>query len=191
MMETEESREIADPIAQVEEEERDWCVPCSDEEIEGDNKKMWEPDPEQIIELYTKLCEDKVIDLRWKNPGRRPPESNQEKTPVEETMETTQEEDKEEEVTEFDFDTIEPEPTITPRRTPGNVKTPRTHRVARMDKILDDIFKQKKESISKCDVKSPRSPHVVPGPSTLGPGGDTTPKWPISSEIQTDPFSGL
>jgi hypothetical protein len=92
-MEKEESAEVSGPYASVEEEE-DWCVPCSDEETEDESKKLWEPEPKKIIELYDKLCKDKVIELEWKNPGRRALESEQEKTHVEESLEQPEEEEK-------------------------------------------------------------------------------------------------
>ena len=55
-----------------------WCVEGSDDEKYDPSKSgdgLWEPSAENILKLFEKLEKDKVLELKWKCPGRRPPRS--------------------------------------------------------------------------------------------------------------------
>lgn len=84
--------------------EDDLILGCSDEEKYGlkDSMDDWEPSPEEIIELYEQIEREKVLELEWQCPGRRPP------TPLSMTdSHNNDDEDssdeREEENTDFDF----------------------------------------------------------------------------------------
>ncbi|KAL4238504.1 PAXIP1-associated glutamate-rich protein 1 [Mactra antiquata] len=150
-----------------------WCDVSDDEMYNpGKEKKgTWEPKAEDILRLFDELKTKKVLDLHWKCPGRRPPDSednNIEESTKEELLVTPvkQEEKKAVVPNEFDFDDDEPsgfKTVITPRRTPGSA--PKSQKKeARMDKILKDIMQQRKlqaaerEAKKLAGAKSPRTP---------------------------------
>lgn len=77
---------------------------CSDEEKYGlkDCMDDWEPSPEEIVELYEQIAREKILELEWQCPGRRPP------TPLnsldsQNSQDENSSEIKEEENTDFDF----------------------------------------------------------------------------------------
>ncbi|XP_033627046.1 PAXIP1-associated glutamate-rich protein 1A-like isoform X1 [Asterias rubens] len=136
----------------------DWDVLGTDDEegeVAQDKKRsgVWMPNANIIIDLYQKLDKEGVLELQWKCPGRRQPEKekteNEETEKMEEEIETkeTEEKKEEEEPTEFDFDIDTPSITsMTPRRTPGSghAQGSGKKRVARMDKIFNDMMRHKR-----------------------------------------------
>ena len=54
----------------------DLCIECSDDENYGPEKGEWEPAPSDIIELYEQLAKGDALELDWKCPGRRDPETD-------------------------------------------------------------------------------------------------------------------
>ncbi|KAK3596547.1 hypothetical protein CHS0354_013231 [Potamilus streckersoni] len=145
----------------------DWYVDCSDDEKYNPTHQplgTWEPAPEDILDLFEKLQKNKVLELHWKCPGRLPPESENrdEENPKDIEMEQEKEEEtKPLQPTEFDFDddTSEPTAKLTPRRTPGSApKTPK--RVARMDKVLQDIMTQRKLNAAEREARKAKSPRA-------------------------------
>ncbi|KAL3858250.1 hypothetical protein ACJMK2_012847 [Sinanodonta woodiana] len=150
----------------------DWYVDCSDDEKYNPTHQplgTWEPAPEDILDLFEKLQKNKVLELHWKCPGRLPPESEngEDENPKDIEMEQEKEEEtKPLQPTEFDFDddTAEPTAKITPRRTPGSApKTPK--RVARMDKVLQDIMTQRKLNAAEREARKAKSTRPGQSPS--------------------------
>ncbi|KAK3084355.1 hypothetical protein FSP39_012130 [Pinctada imbricata] len=178
----------------------DWCVYASDEELYDPThcgKGTWMPHPEDILKMFEKLSKQKVLELKWKCPGRRPPEieiSQEEVVQKDVPMETEEvplpEEPKPVQPTEFDFDdAFDAALPVTPKRTPGS-KTPKSQKkVAKMDKILQDVMLQQRKDSAEREAKrrlqrSPRTPQTgqktrpgAPGSSPLSvglsPGGST------------------
>ncbi|CAJ0963652.1 unnamed protein product [Ranitomeya imitator] len=130
-----------------EEEDEDWCIPCSDDDL--DETDGWMPAPEEIKRLYELIASEKTLPLQVDLLLRRPP------TPEPDTLdeESDQEQEEEEEEdetpsipTEFDFndEPITPKNSlIDRRRTPGS-STRSQKREARMDKVLSDMKRHKK-----------------------------------------------
>lgn len=151
------------------EEEEIWCE-CSDDEKYNPvkyKKGTWEPKPEDILKIFEEIKTKKVLELQWKCPGRRSPDSDKkvEEVVKEEPKEQEKEEERKPEVTQFDFDDEGPEPktVLTPRRTPGSA--PKSEKkVARMDKVLKDMMHQRKLQAAEKEArklhlaKSPRAP---------------------------------
>ncbi|XP_022085622.1 PAXIP1-associated glutamate-rich protein 1-like [Acanthaster planci] len=145
-------------VEATEELDEDWDVLGTDDEKDETRKKktsgVWMPDVNVIIDLYQKLDKEGVLELQWKCPGRRPPpeeiDEKKEETPMTETeleKPEAKEEKQEEEPTEFDFDVDAPSVTnMAPRRTPGSGQALGSgkKRVARMDKIFDDMLRHKR-----------------------------------------------
>lgn len=46
---------------------------CSDDELKNTDGNIWEPSPEEIVQLLEAVDRDKVLELEWTTPGRRPP----------------------------------------------------------------------------------------------------------------------
>ncbi|ELU14197.1 hypothetical protein CAPTEDRAFT_220871 [Capitella teleta] len=151
-------------------ESEDFYCACSDDEkynaAQNPDPTAWEPAPSQIIELYEKVANGEALQLEWRCPGRRElsPEAVKSEKMEEQEAENTPNENEEKPPTEFDFDDMgfDSNPVATPRRTPGASRTPRSvqKRVARLDKILDDITRNKKLNRSK--VISQKSPLGTP-----------------------------
>lgn len=130
-----------------EEEDDDWCIQCSDDDLEETDG--WTPAPEEIKRLYQLIASERTLPLQVDLLLRRPP--TPEPDSLEEESDPEQEEEEEEDVTpavptEFDFDD---EP-ITPknslidrRRTPGSTGRSQK-REARLDKVLSDMKRHKK-----------------------------------------------
>ncbi|XP_063791347.1 PAXIP1-associated glutamate-rich protein 1 isoform X2 [Pseudophryne corroboree] len=128
-------------------DEEDWCIPCSDDDLEETDG--WNPPPEEIKRLYELIASEGTLPLQVDILYRRPPtpdpdplddESDQEQEEEEEELDTPQI------PTAFDFDD---EP-ITPknslidrRRTPGSSSRSQK-REARLDKVLSDMKRHKK-----------------------------------------------
>lgn len=64
------------------ESSEDWYIDGSDDEKynpgQGQDKGVWHPRPENILDLFEKLEKNKVLELTWKCPGRRPPDREEE-----------------------------------------------------------------------------------------------------------------
>lgn len=149
------------------EENDDWQVEASDDEVYGPTKGVWEPAPEDIVELYNKILKDSVLELQWVCPGRKSLQEETENTEQTQNPNEGKEEEKKLEVpaapTEFDFDESSEMNPITPRRTPGSAKTPRSHkRVANMDKIWNDFMQEKKKETAKASpVGTPKRADIA------------------------------
>ncbi|KAK6184547.1 hypothetical protein SNE40_006997 [Patella caerulea] len=185
-------------------EDDDWCIDCSDDEKYNPTqlrKGVWEPKPEDVISLFEKLEKDRFIELRWQCPGRRPPDADKKEEDTEEKIpekEVLDEQPKEEEKkpvapSEFDFDDMDSSVStvITPRRTPGSSKTPRSiKKVARMDKVLNDMKRQRDADREARRVyghgRSPSgSPARSPARSMVGQPGLSTPFRPTQPATST------
>ncbi|KPP68186.1 PAXIP1-associated glutamate-rich protein 1-like [Scleropages formosus] len=132
-------------------EEQEWEVPYSDEEME--DPKNWTPPPAEIKRLYEILAKGETLQLNWVPLPRRPPTPQY--TPSPERDGADSEEEREEEKhntptpTEFDFDDepvlAAPKNTyINRRRTPGSSGRPAVRREARLDKVLSDMKRHRK-----------------------------------------------
>lgn len=174
----------------------DWCVDGSDDEKYDPSKSgkgIWEPSAAKILELFDRVGKEKVLELKWKCPGRRPPEAEKEEedestqmSEEEMEQETPVEETKQQKPTEFDFDDTAEDLKVTPRHTPGS-KTPKSQKkVARMDKVLQDIMTQRKQSAARRMVqgRSPRTP-LGSGRGRLSPG--SSPGTPPTSANRASP----
>ncbi|KAL5017323.1 hypothetical protein ScPMuIL_006912 [Solemya velum] len=156
------------------ESSEDWYIDGSDDEKYNpsqEEKGLWRPRAENILELFDRLETEKVLELSWKCPGRRPPDQEEEEE-VDTCPDTSMEveadvkiEQKPQIPTEFDFDDSAADivsTKMTPR-TPGS-KTPRTPKRATMDKVLHDIFIQKKQHAAEREARrlaggrSPKTP---------------------------------
>ncbi|XP_048767524.1 PAXIP1-associated glutamate-rich protein 1-like [Ostrea edulis] len=178
--------------------EDDWQVQGSDDEKYDPGKKgngTWCPLPEDIIKLYDALAKEKVLKLEWKCPGRYLPKADKSTENVEmkeeakpEPIQQPKEDSKKVQSTEFDFDDDDIGTTtkVTPQRLPSN-RTPRTQKkVATMDKILQDVMKQRIQNSADREAKrrlqrSPRTPGSTPvKPSVASAGSSNLPKPPVS-----------
>ncbi|KAM3917781.1 PAXIP1-associated glutamate-rich protein 1 [Leptodactylus fuscus] len=129
------------------EDEEDWCIPCSDDDL--DETDGWTPAPEEIKRLYELIASEKTLPLQVDILLRRPP--TPEPDPLDEESDQEQEEEEEEEKstpppTEFDFDDEPVTPKnslIDRRRTPGSSARSQK-REARLDKVLSDMKRHKK-----------------------------------------------
>ncbi|XP_066485168.1 PAXIP1-associated glutamate-rich protein 1 [Tiliqua scincoides] len=155
--------------------EEDWCVPCSDEEL--DSPDSWMPPPEEIRRLYELIAAQGTLEIQAEIlPRRNPtPELDSEDEDKSEGQPEHQEEEEEEKPhvpTEFDFDDEPSSPKsslIDRRRTPGTLAKSQK-REARMDKVLSDMKRHKvlEEQIMKTgrdlfdldsdDVPTPKRP---------------------------------
>jgi PAXIP1-associated protein 1 len=120
----------------------DWSVACSDDE-------KYTITPQDMRELFEKMARNERLELEWKCPGRRPPTPERQEENMEVGVEQEQEVVSEQKTVPAAFDFSEPSSevnTVTPMRTPGSTKTPRSNqkRVARLDKIMDDMIRHRK-----------------------------------------------
>lgn len=170
-----------------------------DEKYHSDNvfQGLWIPYPDQVAEMFEKLDKGGVPVLKWRCPGRRPPEVEKEEEDMETDLnlavEPKQEEQKEEkkapQPTEFDFDdtSLELSTKLTPRKTPGSLKGKK--RVARMDKVLDDLIRQRKATEASKDQRKKVSPKT---PRGAGAGRFfSSPRTPVSAEKYTPSVTPL
>lgn len=128
----------------------DWCVPCSDEEVElPADGQAWMPPPSEIQRLYELLAAHGTLELQAEIlPRRLPtPEAQSEEERSDEEPEAKEEEEAKPHVpTEFDFDDepVTPKDSlIDRRRTPGSSARSQK-REARLDKVLSDMKRHKK-----------------------------------------------
>ncbi|KAG8433526.1 hypothetical protein GDO86_017715 [Hymenochirus boettgeri] len=143
----EEGEEQEQKEEEEDEERDDWCIPCSDEEVE--DPEGWNPPPEEIKRLYMLLASEGTLPLQVDILLRRPPTPDED--PVDNESDQEQEEEEEEEEmpqipTEFDFDDEPSTPKnslIDRRRTPGGSSRSKK-REARLDKVLSDMKRHKK-----------------------------------------------
>ncbi|XP_007948414.1 PAXIP1-associated glutamate-rich protein 1 [Orycteropus afer afer] len=150
---TQEAQEEA-PSAVGEEpaegDSEDWCVACSDEEVElPADGQSWMPPPSEIQRLYELLAAHGTLELQAEILPRRPPTpeaQSEEERSDEEPEAKEEEEEKPHMPTEFDFDDEPMTPKdslIDRRRTPGSSARSQK-REARLDKVLSDMKRHKK-----------------------------------------------
>ncbi|KAM9211058.1 PAXIP1-associated glutamate-rich protein 1 [Dugong dugon] len=164
-------------------ESEDWCVPCSDEEVEL--PAAWMPPPSEIQRLYELLAAHGTLELQAEILPRRPPTpeaQSEEERSDEEPEAKEEEEEKPHMPTEFDFDDEPMTPKdslIDRRRTPGSSARGQK-REARLDKVLSDMKRHKKleEQILRTgrdlfsldsEDPSPSSPQLRSSGSSLFP----------------------
>ncbi|XP_074854553.1 PAXIP1-associated glutamate-rich protein 1 [Carettochelys insculpta] len=133
---------------QGQEEPAEWCVPCSDEELE--DPEAWMPPPEVIRRLYEQIAAEGTLPLQTELlPRRAPtpePDSAEEERSDGQPESEAEEEEKPPVPTEFDFDDepVTPKSSlIDRRRTPGGSSRSQK-REARLDKVLSDMKRHKK-----------------------------------------------
>ncbi|KAM8778397.1 PAXIP1-associated glutamate-rich protein 1 isoform 1-T3 [Rhynchonycteris naso] len=131
-------------------EAEDWCVPCSDEELEMPaDGQSWMPPPSEIQRLYELLAAHGTLELQAEMLPRRPPtpEAQSEEEQSDQEPEAKEEEEEKPRMpTEFDFDDEPMTPKdslIDRRRTPGSSARSQK-REARLDKVLSDMKRHKK-----------------------------------------------
>ncbi|XP_004615924.1 PAXIP1-associated glutamate-rich protein 1 [Sorex araneus] len=141
-------REDGEELAKGEAE--DWCVPCSDDEVElAADGQSWMPPPSEILRLYELLAAHGTLELQAEILPRRPPTPDapsEEERSDEEPEAKEEEEEKPHMPTEFDFDDEPMTPKdslIDRRRTPGSSARSQK-REARLDKVLSDMKRHKK-----------------------------------------------
>ncbi|KAM5152944.1 LOW QUALITY PROTEIN: PAXIP1-associated glutamate-rich protein 1-like [Mantella aurantiaca] len=147
--EKEEEDEAEDEHVQQEEDEEDdedWCIPCSDDDVE--ETEGWMPQPQEIRRLYELITSDGSLPLQVDILARRPPtpEPDQDEESEQEQEEEEEEEERPQIPTEFDFDDEPSTPRnalIDRRRTPGSSARSQK-REARLDKVLSDMKRHKK-----------------------------------------------
>nr|XP_028560045.1 PAXIP1-associated glutamate-rich protein 1 [Podarcis muralis]XP_028560046.1 PAXIP1-associated glutamate-rich protein 1 [Podarcis muralis]XP_028560047.1 PAXIP1-associated glutamate-rich protein 1 [Podarcis muralis]XP_028560048.1 PAXIP1-associated glutamate-rich protein 1 [Podarcis muralis] len=155
--------------------EEDWCVPCSDEELESPDS--WMPPPEEIRRLYELIAAQGTLEIQAeilprRNPTPEPDSEDEDKSDGQLENQEEEEEEKPHVPTEFDFDDEPASPKsslINRRRTPGT-SAKSQKREARMDKVLSDMKRHKvlEEQIMKTgrdlfdldsdDVPTPKRP---------------------------------
>lgn len=141
----EQDRQDEDEDEEEEEDDEDWCIPCSDDDV--DETEGWMPQTEEIKRLYELIASEGSLPLQVDILARRPP--TPEPDPEDEDSDQEQEEEEEEEErphvpTEFDFDDEPVTPKnsmIDRRRTPVRSSQKRE---ARLDKVLSDMKRHKK-----------------------------------------------
>lgn len=134
----------------TEDDPEDWCVACSDEEVEMPAAgQAWMPPPAEIQRLYELLAAHGTLELQAEILPRRPPTpeaQSEEERSDEEPEAKEEEEEKPHMPTEFDFDDEPMTPKdslIDRRRTPGSSARSQK-REARLDKVLSDMKRHKK-----------------------------------------------
>lgn len=96
------------------------------------------PPPEKILELYKKVDQGFVLELEWKNPGRRAP------TPEKEEQAEQQEEEVEDTGKDFDFEEESREVTTPQRRTPGSaLKGSARKQTTSLDSVLSNMARHR------------------------------------------------
>ncbi|GFO27626.1 hypothetical protein PoB_005413100 [Plakobranchus ocellatus] len=156
-------------------DQNDWRVEEPEEAKYNfsDEKGLWQPKPEDILNLFEKLADGNALPLKWKCPGRRAPKSKEEvaEENQKEGMELEKDEEMEEksvapEVSAFDFDEFHSEANtkLTPIRAPGGTgRTPRTKKRARMDNIMDSLRRQRLQNVAEREARRARgSPSGTP-----------------------------
>uniref|UniRef100_K7G1A7 PAXIP1 associated glutamate rich protein 1 n=1 Tax=Pelodiscus sinensis TaxID=13735 RepID=K7G1A7_PELSI len=162
---------------QEEEKEGEWCVPCSDEELEA--PEAWMPAPEEIRRLYEQIAAEGILPLQAEIlPRRAPtpePDSEEEERSDGQPESEEEEEEKPHIPTEFDFDDepVTPKSSlIDRRRTPGSGSSRSQKREARLDKVLADMKRHKKleeqilrtgRDLFRLDGEEAPSPQRPPG----------------------------
>ena len=140
----------------------DWCVECSDDEDKYGLEGRWEPPAEEIVKLYTALAHGREMILDWQCPGRRLPQTGKKSKPMNlhENAEKSQKSPTKEQPASpsgYEFDVDEASAPVTPSRVtriPGKTPKSAQKRVARFDRVINDINRQKLGS----PVASPDSP---------------------------------
>uniref|UniRef100_A0A1L8DAG7 PAXIP1-associated glutamate-rich protein 1 n=3 Tax=Nyssomyia neivai TaxID=330878 RepID=A0A1L8DAG7_9DIPT len=114
-------------------ENESFCIPC----VDNDD---WEPTPEELEAAYVQLEKGAVLELEWKCPGRRNPESS---LPEEEPTQATDQSEKEipniSINKEFDFMDETPLTSQIRVRTPN--ATPKKKKTTNFAGVLDSMKK--------------------------------------------------
>ncbi|XP_073403499.1 PAXIP1-associated glutamate-rich protein 1 [Dendrobates tinctorius] len=142
-----EEEKVEEDGDRQEEDDEDWCIPCSDDDL--DETDGWMPAPEEIKRLYELIASEKTLPLQVDLLLRRPP--TPEPDPLDEESDQEQEEEEEEDETpsiptEFDFndEPITPKNSLIDRRRTSGSSSRSQKREARMDKVLSDMKRHKK-----------------------------------------------
>ena len=153
------------------EDSPDWCVDCSDDEDKYGLNGCWEPPNEEVIKLYKAIASGEELILDWKCHGRRLPQTGKKSKPTNSNENVDKNQSSHTNATPaspsgYEFDLDDAAGPVTPSRVPRIPgKTPKSaqKRVARFDRVINDINRQKLGS----PVASPDSPAVsAPSPST-------------------------
>ncbi|XP_048187999.1 PAXIP1-associated glutamate-rich protein 1 [Perognathus longimembris pacificus] len=135
---------------QADGEAEDWCVLCSDEEVElPADGQAWMPPPAEIQRLYELLAAHGTLELQATILPRRPPtpEAPSEEERSDEEPEAKEEEEQKPHMpTEFDFDDepVTPKDSLIDRRRTPGMSARSQKREARLDKVLSDMKRHKK-----------------------------------------------
>ncbi|XP_067419948.1 PAXIP1-associated glutamate-rich protein 1 isoform X2 [Emydura macquarii macquarii] len=144
-----EDREAPEEVKERgQDEEAEWSIPCSDEELEA--PETWMPPPMEIRRLYEQIAAQGTLALQVEIlPRRAPtpePDSEEEERSDGQPETEEEEEEKPHVPTEFDFDDepVTPKSSLLDRRrTPGGSSRSQK-REARLDKVLSDMKRHKK-----------------------------------------------
>ena len=173
----------------------DWCVDCSDDEEKYGPKGCWEPPAEEVIKLYKAIANRNNIILDWKCPGRRLPQTGKKSKPTNTNDNVDKNESSYVNATAsspsgYEFDVDDSAGPVTPSRVPRIPgKTPKSaqKRVARFDRVINDINRQKLGS----PVASPGSPSGAGTPSPSTTAATTLSTVPSSTTHISDQTSKL
>ncbi|XP_014457028.1 PAXIP1-associated glutamate-rich protein 1 [Alligator mississippiensis] len=127
--------------------EEDWCVGCSDEEVEA--PEAWMPPPTEIRRLYELIAAQGSLELQAESLPRRAPTPEPDSEEDERSDGPPASEEEEEEKphipTEFDFDDepASPKSTLIDRRRAPGAGSRSQKREARLDKVLSDMQRHK------------------------------------------------
>ncbi|KAK2877006.1 hypothetical protein Q8A67_021102 [Cirrhinus molitorella] len=137
---------------QQQQNEEDWEIPYSDEEME--DPKNWMPSPEEIKRLYEILAKGEMLELKWEPLPRRlptPPRTPSPERDGDDSQDDKQEDNQSKDLTPTEFDFDEEQTMATPknsflsrRRTPGSSARSSVKREARLDKVLSDMKRHRK-----------------------------------------------
>jgi len=179
------------------EDSSDWCVECSDDEDKYGSNGRWEPPPDEIVKLYQALANGDELILDWKCPGRRLPQTGKKSKP----MNLHENSDSGKNSTSpsdgsnsgapaspsgYEFDVDDAAGPVTPSRVtriPGKTPKSAQKRVARFDRVINDINRQKLGS----PVASPDSPSSAGTAATTSTAPSSS--APISTSQSTNNFN--
>ena len=167
----------------------DWCVECSDDEDKYGVNGCWEPPPEEIVKLYKALDNGEELILDWTCPGRRVPQTGKKSKPINSNDGSDKNQNSNPNATPaspsgYEFDLDDAAGPVTPSRVPRIPgKTPKSaqKRVARFDRVINDINRQKLGS----PVASPDSPSAATAAVTTTAPSSANP----SSTSQSNSFN--
>ena len=179
----------------------DWCVECSDDEDKYGVNGCWEPPPEEIVKLYKALDNGEELILDWTCPGRRLPQTGKKSKPINSNDGSDKNQNSNPNATPaspsgYEFDLDDAAGPVTPSRVtriPGKTPKSAQKRVARFDRVINDINRQKLGS----PVASPDSPSAAAAavvtttaPSSANPSSTSQsnsfnqPSKPVHQQLQ-------